>query len=503
MQILRCYWFFSHFKRVALLILLLCGIAKSYAQSYTGYHSAAYSGVYAIVTSPADILNHRVRGDLNLGGFSVSGGNNIVSFKYAQRNNDDGGISFKEPVTRKGKLFFNTDVFGPGLLLRLSDKHAFAITTRARAMVNVHGVDPAILNTALPDTIAGNYINHSLSLNDLTVTAHAWKEVALTYSREIAHNDYGVWKLGLSAKYSGGISAASLHTRNLSYVLDTFFDPGAGRRQGIINNTTGSIAFGYTKNIDSLTERDFRSFKNHGIGLDVGVSYEYRDEMQVYETKYSERTDNYVWKIGASITDIGFIRYPKQQTSWVAARFTGNSYLLDDLAPPSDSTGIDQKYNYYQKLFKVNTEPTLLTMQLPTTLHLSYDRYFNKWLGIQAQANVPLVFSKLSYYDGTYNPVSVSVTARVEAPWGGLYMPFSYNSISGVGVGAALRLGPLVVGSGSIINSRFFKTKGADIYFILRIPLFGYREFSPKKFMDEGPKFSKKQRRMLNCPSVN
>lgn len=473
------------------------------AQSYTGYHSSAYAGVYSIITNPADILNHRVRGDLNLAGFSVAAGNNIVRFKFSQRNNDDGGISFKDPITRKGKLFFNTDVFGPGLLVRLSDKHAFAITTRVRTMVNVHGVSPVVLNTSLPDTIDAAYINHSLSLSDITLAAHAWKEVALTYSREIAHNDYGVWKLGLGVKYMGGISAALLHTRNLSYQLDTFFNPGAGRRQGIVSDLTGSVALGYTKNIDSLTQKDLTSFSNRSLGLDVGVSYEYRDEMQVYETKYSPKTDNYIWKAGASITDIGFIRYPKNQTKWVAASFNGKNYLLDDLAPPADSSDIAQQYNYYQTLFKVNTEPNLLTMQLPTTLHLTYDRYFNQWLGVQGQLNIPLLFSRLSYYDGNYSPVSLSVTPRAELPWGGVYMPFSYNSVWGMQAGAALRLGPLVIGSASLINTRFFKTKGTDVYFILRIPLFGYREFNPLKFKDPGPGFSKKQRRMLNCPAVN
>ena len=279
-------------------------------------------------------------------------------------------------------------------------------------MVNVHGVSPVVLNTSLPDTIDAAYINRSLSLSDITMAAHAWKEVALTYSREIAHNDYGVWKLGLGVKYMGGISAALLHTRNLSYQLDTFFNPGAGRRQGIVSDLTGSVALGYTKNIDSLTQKDLTSFSNRGLGFDVGVSYEFRDEMQVYETKYSGKTDNYIWKAGASITDIGFIRYPKNQTKGLAASFNGKSYLLDDLAPPSDSADIAQQYNYYQTLFKVNTEPNLLTMQLPTTLHLTYDRYFNQWLGVQAQLNIPLLFSRLSYYDGNYSPVSLSVTPR-------------------------------------------------------------------------------------------
>lgn len=482
------------------LILLLQVVNFATAQSYTGYAGAPYSGVYAIATNPADILNHRVRGDINLAGVSTSIGNNIVRFKYSQRNNDDGGFSFKEPITRSGKMFFNTDIFGPGVLIRLSDKHAFALTTRARAFSNVHGIDPAILNSALPDTLSSEFINRSLNLKDLTIAAHAWKEVALTYSREIAHNTYGVFKLGMSAKYMGGISAALLHTNKLGYVLDTFFDPGAGRRQGIVNNLNGSIAFGYTKNLDSLTVNDVTRFTNNSVGFDVGVTYEYRDEMQVYETRYSDKTANYIWKIGAAITDIGFVRYPAPQTKWAKTAFNNRSYLLDDLAPPSDSAAIAQMYNYYKTLFNISTQPSVLTMQLPTTLRLSYDRYFNKWLGVMAQVNIPVMFSKISSYNGSYNPVSVSVTARAEAPWGGFYFPVSYNSVWGTQVGASLRLGPLVIGSASIFKTRFFKTKATDAYVIVRIPLFGYREYTNAVFKAYKPALTKKQRRMLNCP---
>ena len=490
-------------KTLLVIIIAWCNMVAS-AQSYTGYQSSPYSGIYAIVTNPADILNHRVRADINLAGFSVAAGNNIVKFKYSQRNNDDGGISYKNPITRPGKAFVNADVFGPGVLIRLSDKNAIAITTRARVMTNVYGIDAAILNTSLPDTISNAFINHNLSLKDMTVAAHAWKEIGLTYSREFAHNTYGVWKLGVGVKYLGGISAALLHTRNLSYQLDTFYNAGAGRREGIVNNATGTISLAYTKNIDSLTANDFKSFANSStsLGLDVGVTYEYRDEMQVYEAKYSEQTSNYVWKVGASITDIGFIRYPKQGNKRIAASFNGNSYLLDDLAPPPDSADIYQMYNYYSKIFKVNTAPGTIAMQLPTTLHLSYDRYFNKWLGVHTLFNMPLMLSKISYYDGNFNPVSVSITPRAEISWAGLYLPVSYNSVWGTQVGLSLRLGPLVIGSASLINTRFFKTKGTDAYFILRIPVFGYREYVNAIFKSSAPKFTKKQLRSLNCPSM-
>ena len=471
------------------------------AQSYIGYHSSAYAGIYAIITSPADILNYRTRGDFNLVGFSAGIGNNIVAFNYKNRNDDKSGISFPDPITKYGKMNFNTDVFGPSVMIKLSDKSAIAFTTRARVFSNVRGVGTDILNSELPDTISQPFIGTTLSTGNMSANTHAWKEIAFTYSRQIAHSDFGVWKAGVSLKYLGGIAALSLHTNNLSFIHDSILDPADNKMKDALYNVKGNIVLGYTKNIDSLSGNDFGSFKNTGLGLDIGVSYEYRDEMQVYETSYSDRTANYIWKAGASITDIGFIRYNQQQTKNLVTNFTGNTYTTDQLSLPSDSSETYQIANYYAKLFNANTQATPLTMQLPTTLHLTYDRYFNKWLGVQGQINIPLMFSTISYYTGNYNPLSVTVTPRAEVPLGGLYLPVSYNAISGFQAGAALRLGPLVIGSSSIINSRMIgKTKTADVYFILRVPLFGYREYKNKTAGQENPRLTKKQRKAFNCP---
>lgn len=473
------------------------------AQSYLGYHSSTYTGVYGILNNPADILNHRFRGDLNLAGVSAGVGNNIFSFKYKNRNDDNGGFSFADPITKNGKANFNTDVFGPSLLVRLSDKHAFAVTTRIRAMVNTHGISHPILNLLAQNHIDSFLINNRLALSNMAVNVHGWKELAFTYSRQIENSDYGVWKLGASIKYLGGLAALSFSTNDLSFTYDSIADPagGATKKDAIINNT-GTIRLDYTKIPDSLSSaNEYLSFKNPGLGLDVGVSYEFRDEMQVYETAYSDKTANYIWRIGASITDIGFIRYNKKETDGFAVNFAGTTYLVDQLNAPSDSGTGQQISNYYKTLFNARTEPAAVLMQLPTTLHLAYDRFFNKVIGVQAQVNIPLVFSRLNFYTGNYNPVSVSVTPRAEISWAGVYMPLSYNSISGFQAGAAMRLGPLVVGSASIIKARFAKTRSADIYFILRVPFFGYRPYKNKTYNQSAPKLTRKQRRELNCPA--
>lgn len=475
----------------------------AHSQSFPGYHSSSYAGVYGIVSNPADILNHRVRADINLVGFFTQINNNQVSFKYHVSDNED-NASRPDPVTKPGRLHFNTDVFGPSFLLRLSDKHAFAITTRARVMANINGIGANLLNLTIQDSVDQSLVKANLSVGDISARVHGWTELALTYSRQVGISDYGVWKAGISLKYLGGIGAFFLNTNKLSLAYDdSLYDPVTNKRRPAITNLQGNISLGYTKNIDSIQDHiaDYLSFKNPGIGIDIGVNYEYRDEMQVYETVYSEKTLNYIWRIGASITDIGFIRYNKVPTGGFTTRFTGNTFFTDDLKPPSDSNDIQQISNYYQRLFAARSQSAAITMQLPTALHLTYDRYFNRWLGVQAQLNVPIIFSKLAQYSGTYNPMSLCVTPRAETPAFGLYLPMSFNTISGFQAGAALRLGPLTIGSGSIINLRFLnKTKGADAYLILRVPFFGYREYKEKKIREHN-RLSRRERRLLSCPS--
>jgi hypothetical protein len=499
-----CTRYFISIKRVVILAILFSANLSVIAQSYSGYQSSAYSGVYGILNSPADILNHRVRGDLNLVGISTAVGNNIITFRYNKIDSDKGAVTFPNPIKRNGKMNLNMDVFGPSLLIRLNDKNAIALTTRARVMANVRGADALLLNSLLQETVPDELIGNTLNIHDMSVNAHAWKEVALTYSRQIGISDYGVWKFGASLKYLGGIAAFSLRTNKLSFVHDSIFDASTGGMRDAILSPRGNINLGYTKNLDSLSDglSDYLRFKNPGLGLDIGISYEYRDEMQVYVTAYSEKTANYIWKAGASITDIGYIRYPKQQTKGIATKFAGNNYTVDQLDPPSDSSDIYQMANYYKKLFNAGTEPPLITMQLPTTLHLSYDRYFNKWLGIQGQLNIPLMFSRVNYYTGNYNPISLVVTPRAEIPQAGLYVPLTYSVGAGFQMGAALRLGPLTIGSASLINTRIFSnTKAADFYFILRIPIFGYREYKDHDEKQQRPKLTRKQRRKLDCPA--
>jgi hypothetical protein len=51
----------------------------------------------------------------------------------------------------------------------------------------------------------------------------------------------------------------------------------------------------------------------------------------------------------------------------------------------------------------------------------------------------------------------------------GFYLPINYNELTKMNAGAALRVGPMYVGSGSILSALMGKSKQADIYFGFRI----------------------------------
>src|SRR3954467_1235554 len=116
-----------------LYLFLSCYLFTIYnakAQSFTGYDVASYSGVYGTLYNPANILDHRVRADINLAGSSFLEANNVVKlrFKYT-----DDGTTIISPTHKTGKATFQSDVLGPSFMIRLSDKNAFAVSTRFRA----------------------------------------------------------------------------------------------------------------------------------------------------------------------------------------------------------------------------------------------------------------------------------------------------------------------------------------------------------------------------------
>jgi outer membrane protein OmpA-like peptidoglycan-associated protein len=113
-------------------------------------------------------------------------------------------------------------------------------------------------------------------------------------------------------------------------------------------------------------------------------------------------------------------------------------------------------------------------------LHANFDYNIFERLYINADVLVNMLAES--------NPVSpnyittFTVTPRLEKKWVSIYAPVSYNVQGQLNAGAGVRIGPLFVGSGSVVSAMFRnKISSADAHMGMTIPIFQHRRSEDKK----------------------
>ena len=119
---------------------------------------------------------------------------------------------------------------------------------------------------------------------------------------------------------------------------------------------------------------------------------------------------------------------------------------------------------------KATTEK--IKVSLPTTLNLSVDYRIAQPFFVNLSTRFNLT-NKSNAYTAAYAN-EVSLTPRVESEFLGAYLPISYNQISKTNIGLALRLGPFVVGSNTILGNLTKSSKEFNFFFGVR---FGHRAY--------------------------
>ena len=113
-----------------------------------------------------------------------------------------------------------------------------------------------------------------------------------------------------------------------------------------------------------------------------------------------------------------------------------------------------------------NASPTI-KVSLPTSLQLYGDLHLKGNFYVSAGSQISL--AKRSEPENAFVYSGFTVTPRYEGKALGLYMPVNYNSLTSLTMGATLRLGPLFIGSGSILSALLSQSKQADVHVGLHI----------------------------------
>lgn len=192
-----------------------------------------------------------------------------------------------------------------------------------------------------------------------------------------------------------------------------------------------------------------------GFGGDFGVEFKLKDAVKPYKLKF-----------GASVHDLGNIKYKNVQTFKING--TG---IIDPVE--IDLADINKTIDYLsQHGFAITDDAkSNVTVGLPTNVRAYVDYPINDKFFVSANALVNVSSTDAekpnSYY---YN--YAGIVPRYESKYFDVAVPLTYNFTSqDLKPGLAFRFGPLSVGSDDL-KLLFTKSKGANFYAGLRFVLF-------------------------------
>ena len=474
---LNYHAFLKLLRYISAICILFLSVSISFSQDFLGYGSSNYAGVSGIDLNPASIADSRYKFDMTLVGANFTFANNYIGLsKVAIKNKktafNDSLFADKYLIERKNSsnksVYLGVQGVAPSFMITLSPKHAIALTVRARALFNIDGLEPelaSLMYHALQDSVnwKQEFKNENFSVQTMT-----WMEFGATYARVLKDDHEQFFKAGARLKFLQGMYAAYLYVDNLDYKFsnDTVLS---------VYNTDVNYGHSQTFTLDQDMAKIVSGAKP-SVGLDLGAVYEWRPGR---ETKYRydmdgktgldmRYKDKYKLRVGASILDIGSIKFEKSTVGNFHANI--QNWPIDTLGSDTSTTPIGNLDSIIAKTFTLNEGVGNFKMNLPTALSLQAD--YNIWKDFYVNFTAYYAFRFTRNKDKVHDITNFSIAPRWDWKWFGVFMPISYNSFRNASLGLAARLGPLIVGTNNLSPILGLgDVYGANAYFLLKIPI--------------------------------
>lgn len=404
------------------------------AQGYQALNGSAYTGSTAIFNNPAASVNSAYRWDLTIFSVQAKVSNNSA---YLQSSAGGGStIAFRQDFNSKF-LHANVDAGLFNFLYKIAPDKAFSIGVRLRSYDHLK-----TLPVNITDTMGS--IHSFLMLNQNTpfvegfATHNAWMETNLNYSQVLMQDHSSRLTGGITLHITKGMSGAYVKLNKVSYLVSK------NATDTLFNFTNGTGAFAYSAGHDEGSYKDFNATTVGGLGLSAGIEYmTFNNEI----TNGNNHPLNYDWKIGVSLMDLGSSTY---KPSVASAEYYDPKSTATDI-------NVDQKLNNAPdiKAFKDSLKTLFnnsrditenFSISSPTRLIVNVDKNMGDHLFINAELSMNF-FSSASYTKLRTRELNLlTITPRWETIGLGAYLPIQYNTQGQLWMGAAIKLGPLVLG---------------------------------------------------------
>ncbi|MEO1012295.1 MAG: DUF5723 family protein [Bacteroidota bacterium] len=443
--------------------------------------------------------------------------------------------SLDENFTDDNFAYNYTDILGPSILVNINAKNAIALYSRARVIFNASEIDGAQIDQFADDFDADtddfmlDNLNTTASAHGWGEVGLSYARVFKDDNEHFFKGGATVkYLIGLGGGYGQTQNLTANYVANGEDILDNLADGNIT----LDGNVNYALSYDDVENdfeFDNLELPRSLAFDIGGV-YEWRPDYEDYYVTDKNGNQVLDRTKNkYKLRVGFSVTDIGGITYDQGVGSAIAINSTtldfigdlneandfddvqavlnddayddlinnateGSSFsdlvsqlqnannlteveiilennsneltdLIDDLENIEDLDDILDDYN----IANITSEGNEVQMILPTVMHLNADWSFNKNLFLNVATHISLTSRSKSGRNAIAN--EFRLTPRYESRAFGLFSPMRLVQGHGLLWGLGFRLGPLYVGSGSIVsNAVAGNIEAGDVYAGLKVP---------------------------------
>jgi hypothetical protein len=451
------YPFLCYLRGLFLLLFLTHGISSHlYAQEEIGYTASNYSGAQGLFLNPAKGCDSKLFLDINLVGLDLFVHNNFVFYDrenfFLWKNIKTGfpDLTFNEKASAKrAQVLLN--ITGPSIHLSVG-KHSFGLITRARSYTSAKIELPMAIHI-IEGFKYGPQLAKRYNLENNFVNSLTWLEYGLHYGYIFSQSKRTQISAAATIRYLTGINTIGVDAKTLNYevrdsLLLEFYKFSGSIQQAIPSFGAGS-----------------------GIGFDIGAEYKQMlgDVSRYYPN--SKRSGckkmDYKWKAGASLLDLGLLRFKKDASKQEFIDVSSSWFKYD-------STGVTA-YEGVDSLIQERFNPQG---------KVKASKAFSTWLPLAASFQFDYNFENYFYVNGTAtfgprigNSVRrgslLAVVPRYERRRFELSVPLSLWDFRYPQLGFQVRLNNnVIIGSDRAMPFLFrSNVYGTDIYFHLKLAL--------------------------------
>ena len=479
--------FGSPMKRIVLLLFwAVWALPSLQAQHSLGLVVGDLNTPYAYSLNPAlsrSSLGNRAFFNWWGGGFAASSG-----FEMGNLDQDwIPGASSKA----YWRLNAMNEVYGPSFFLPLGPRASFGFGVKAVAGTSFTGVSKEWAQALRYGTTSeGIYGLSSLDQGAFSINSDQYQEWFFSFSGESEAWSEGwsaaslaarqkAYRWGITPKFIIGMGAASLQGASLK-LKDIQNDALNEEGSAIAEDVRLRLSYSDDPEQSVATVMqgpwglNFRIPYGAGMGLDLGFVYEYRPRAAQDFSSLSpcdwEEKQQYDWKIGASLTDLGLIWYD------------GSVYALNQQQNATvnwqnqSNPGFEQRVGFLANSYFVQNgsspDPSGFVSYTPAALNVQFDKRlaaYQHWhLGAYWTQDVKAVNASGIHRASYFSVVPRKQTERWEYGFP-LSLTQGYSELQ---LGAYLRIGPLTLGSDNLVGYRNWQAgkgmSGANFYFGVR-----------------------------------